>query len=406
MKKEMIKEPVKGAGKYKQTEIGIIPSDWGINKLSEITTLMTNGFVGTVTSFYSESDSDILYIQGYNVEENGFNFKGIKYVTKDLHKQHSKSSLQEGDLLTIQTGDVGLTTIVPKELVGSNCHALIISRFKKEICNSKYYSYYFNSFEGRSRLKSIETGTTMKHINVGNLLQFVVPLPPTLAEQTAIATSLSDADDLISNLEKLIEKKRNIKQGAMQQLLSPTTPDGKLKKGWTVKKLGEVCNRITTGKLDANAMNPDGEYRFYTCAKSFYHIDIFAFDDEALLVSGNGENVGYVHYFKGKFNAYQRTYVLTGFKENIQFIKKYLDKFLAARIESEMNAGNTPYIKMGTLSDMDIFLPNEIDEQNYIAKILENMNLEIELIEIKLDKAKKIKQGMMQNLLTGKIRLV
>ena len=106
----------------------------------------------------------------------------------------------------------------------------------------------------------------------------------------------------------------------MQQLLKP-------KQGWKTMKLGDVCTTITTGKLDANEMCQDGEYRFYTCAKSYYFIDTFAFDDEALLISGNGENVGYVHYYKVKFNAYQRTYVLLRFKESIHYVKYFLDQF-------------------------------------------------------------------------------
>ena len=405
MKKEMIKEPVKGAGKYKQTEIGIIPSDWGINKLSEITTLMTNGFVGTVTSFYSESDSDILYIQGYNVEENGFNFKGIKYVTKDFHKQHSKSSLQEGDLLTIQTGDVGLTTIVPKELVGSNCHALIISRFKKEICNSKYYSYYFNSFEGRSRLKSIETGTTMKHINVGNLLQFVVPLPPTLAEQTAIAAALSDADDLISNLEKLIEKKRNIKQGAMQQLLSPTTPDGQLKKGWTVKKLGEICEIYQPKTISQDVFTNDG-YLVYGANGIVGRYNEFNHEKWQTTITCRGSTCGTVNKTIDKCWITGNAMVMN-IDNNNQIDKLFFFYILSYQDFSQCITGSgQPQIVRQPLFEFEICFHNDKTIQNEIATVLSDMDAELELLEEKLFKSKMIKQGMMQELLTGKIRLV
>ena len=81
-------------------------------------------------------------------------------------------------------------------------------------------------------------------------------------------------------------------------------------------------------------MVENGQYRFYTCAKDYYYIDKYAFDTEALLISGNGAYVGYIHYYKGKFNAYQRTYVLDQFTENIQYIKVYLDEFLSKRINS------------------------------------------------------------------------
>ncbi|MCG3872816.1 restriction endonuclease subunit S [Psychrobacter sp. Ps7] len=203
---------------FKQTELGRIPEDWEVSPMRALTTLMTNGFVGTAKSHYTDASDGVLYIQGYNVKENSFNFHGIKRVTQSFHIKNSKSCLQTGDVLMVQTGDVGMTTIVPPELENSNCHALIINRFKKSI-NPKYFSYYFNSSKGRSRLKEIEVGTTMKHINVGNLLDFQVPYP-CLEEQTAIATILSDMDTEIQALQQRLEKTRDIKQGMMQQLLT------------------------------------------------------------------------------------------------------------------------------------------------------------------------------------------
>ena len=208
---------------YKQTEVGVIPEDWDAASLGSLTVLMTNGFVGTVTRHYADNENGVLYIQGYNVEENSFNFHGIKYVTGEFHKAHAKSSLRCGDLLTVQTGDVGLTTMVPDSLAGSNCHALIISRFDKKSVSPGFFSYYLNSSPGRSRLRLIETGTTMKHLNVGDMLEFRVPLPPTEAEQTAITAILSDMDSEIAALETKLTKTRQIKQGMMQELLTGKT---------------------------------------------------------------------------------------------------------------------------------------------------------------------------------------
>ena len=134
---------------------------------------------------------------------------------------------------------------------------------------------------------------------------------------------------------------------------------------WKNVLLGQSCD-ITTGKLDANAMDKDGAYRFYTCAKDYFQINQYAFDTEALLISGNGANVGYIHYYKGKFNAYQRTYVLNNFKHNVFYLKQLLDKELKKRIDSEKNTGNTPYITLPTLSEMTIKTPS-IHEQEKIG---------------------------------------
>ncbi|WP_426177401.1 restriction endonuclease subunit S [Massilia sp. TWR1-2-2] len=165
---------------YKLTEVGIVPDDWEVVTLGSLTSLLTNGFVGTATSAYVNSEEGVLYIQGYNVLQNGFNFHGIKRVAKSFHHRNQKSCLQAGDLLTIQTGDVGVTAAVPSELAGSNCHALIISRLRKSGSDPYYYSQYFNSERGRSAFKKIETGTTMKHLNCGDMKALLLPSPPSL----------------------------------------------------------------------------------------------------------------------------------------------------------------------------------------------------------------------------------
>ena len=416
---------------YKQTEIGVIPEDWEVSPLSVLTTLMTNGFVGTAKIHYTESDEGILYIQGYNVEENDFNFNGIKRVSPEFHKKQSKSCLRKDDLLTVQTGDVGLTTIVPKELEGSNCHALIITRFKKERLNSKFFAYYLNSAQGRARLKEIETGTTMKHINVGDMIHFLVPIPPTKAEQTAIATALSDADALIQSLEKLIAKKHLIKQGAMQELLKP-------KKGWVVKKLGEVFTFHGGYTASREQLSFDGYcYLHYGdihgATKTFINVkndyakipklqiplkkvspksllnegDIVfvdaSEDDEGTsrhIVVKNPDGVPYISGLhtivaKSKDDSVNNDYKRYCFQS--AYIKNQFKFYAVGTKVSGISKTN--------ILKIEISLPT-LDEQTSIAIILSDMDAEIFALETKLAKYKQVKQGMMQNLLTGKIRLV
>ena len=171
---------------------------------------------------------------------------------------------------------------------------------------------------------------------------------------------------------------------------------------WQVKKLGDFSS-ITTGKLDANAMVEGGRYRFYTCAREFYRIDHYAFDTEALLVSGNGANVGYIHYYNGKFNAYQRTYVLNNFEENIGYIKLYLDRYLKKRILQEKFEGNMPYIVLSTLKDMPISIPL-LKEQKKIADFLTAVDERIGVSEKKLELLEAYKRGVMQKIFTRAVR--
>jgi len=167
--------------------------------------------------------------------------------------------------------------------------------------------------------------------------------------------------------------------------------------GWEKKFLGQAVESVTTGKLDANAMVENGKYRFYTCAKNYYFIDDYAFDTEALLVAGNGAYLGYIHYYKGKFNAYQRTYVLSGFKAHVTYLKFFLDKNLPERIRAEKKDGNTPYIVMSTLTDMPIMLPQKAEQQK-IADCLSSLDELIVAEASKVEALKAHKKGLMQQL--------
>lgn len=153
-----------------------------------------------------------------------------------------------------------------------------------------------------------------------------------------------------------------------------------MKEGWEIKKLGEVC-KIQTGKLDANAKVDDGEYPFFTCDSKPYRIDKFAFDDEAILISGNGSLVGHVNYYNGKFNAYQRTYVLTQFSSYyIPFLISYLKGYLRPYIMENKKGGCIPYITLPILQNFSIPTPPLSEQEQIVA--------ELDLISGVIDKKK------------------
>jgi len=143
-----------------------------------------------------------------------------------------------------------------------------------------------------------------------------------------------------------------------------------MKKGWHSKKIGEIC-RIRTGKKDVNEGNPDGKYPFFTCAAEHTFSDNYSFDAEALLIAGNGD-VGKVSYYRGKFEAYQRTYVLTDFLEVLpRFLFLILDGKLKEKV-SKQKLGNTmPYIKVGMLTHFEIPVP-PLEEQKRIVALLDD----------------------------------
>lgn len=263
--------------------------------------------------------------------------------------------------------------------------------------------FVYNVFQKINWLKYNEAGgvpslskTTINKINI---------YIPKIPEQQKIVDCLSSIDELIDAENRKLKALEKHKKGLMQKLFpaeGKTLPEWRFPEfqgcgEWNIDKLGNLC-KITTGKLDANAMVANGKYRFYTCAKEFFQIDKYAFNTEALLISGNGANVGYIHYYKGKFNAYQRTYVLDQFYEDIHYIQYYLERNLSRRINTEKNEGNTPYIVLKTLTDMDIFFPKDLKEQQKIAECLSVADTMIEEQSNKVEQLKAHKKGLMQGL--------
>ncbi|MCB9365184.1 MAG: restriction endonuclease subunit S [Flavobacteriales bacterium] len=172
---------------------------------------------------------------------------------------------------------------------------------------------------------------------------------------------------------------------------------------WVEANLKDLVD-IKTGKKDANEGDENGSYRFYTCAKDYSFIKDYAFDEEAILISGNGAYVGYVHYYNGKFDAYQRTYILSDFKVNVFFLFHYLGENLRLRIHREKQDGATPYIKKGTLAKFKIEYPENPAEQTAIATLLSKVDEAIAATQNSIKVAEKLKKALMQNLLTGKLK--
>ncbi|UUO08102.1 restriction endonuclease subunit S [Blastopirellula sp. J2-11] len=387
---------------YRQTEVGIIPDDWDVQPLGALTLRMTNGFVGPAIRHYTNSTDGILYIQGYNIKENSFEFHGIKYVTQEFHKRNMKSCLRVGDMLTVQTGDVGLTAVVSEKIAGSNCHALIISRFDKNKVQSNFISFYLNSEPGRSRLRLIETGTTMKHLNVGDMLFFLVPLPPTLAEQQAIAEALGDADAWIESLEKLIAKKRDLKQAAMQQLLTGKMRLPGYAGEWEIKPIGKVAP-LQRGFDLPNALLRSGRFPVvYSNGIANYHRESRVKGPG--VVTGRSGTIGNVTFVEDDFWPHNTSLWVTNFNGNDERFIYYL--YTTLSFEQFATGSGVPTLNRNNVHEFKVHLPPSRAEQQAIAGVFADIDSELAILGIKLAKAKQIKQGMMQQLLTGMVRLV
>jgi len=232
------------------------------------------------------------------------------------------------------------------------------------------------------------------------------PCPP-VHEQKAIAAALSDADGVVAGLERVIAKKRLIKQGAMQDLLTARRRLPGFSKEWEVKTLGDVA-RVTTGGRNNQDKDPMGEYPFFVRSDTVEKIRSYSYDCEAILVPGEGRIGEIFHYTNGRFDVHQRVYCISSFSEEIsgRFIYFVLRQFFGVHAMINTVKATVDSLRRPTFTGFEFKFPPALDEQTAIAAILSDMDAEIQTLESRLTKARAVKEGMMQNLLTGRVRLV
>ena len=379
---------------YKQTEVGLIPSDWEVKKLGDIALLKRGKFTPRPRNNPIYYGGEIPFVQTGDVTKS--NGKIINY-TQTLNEEGLAVSALfiKGTILMTIAANIGYTGILQIDMACPDSLVAIDGLGKTD---NDFLNFYF-SFK-REKLEELATTGAQMNLNIERLSPFQIPLPPTKAEQAVIATALSDADALINSLEKLIAKKRNIKQGAMHKLLQT-------KEGWEVKKLGEIAE-IYTGNKNNQDKVENGLYPFFVRSQTIERINTYSFDGEAILIPGEG-NIGKIfHYINGKFDYHQRVYKISDFKEGYfgKYIYRYISEYFGRHAMENSVKATVDSLRLPTFQIFEIPFPPTLEEQVEIATILSDMDAEINALETKLEKYKNVKLGMMQNLLTGKIRLL
>ena len=256
---------------------------------------------------------------------------------------------------------------------------------KEDIILTKFIYYYLKNTE-QSIMDVLVARGSIPAINKSDVDKIHIPLPP-LKIQEEIVGILDNFTKLEAELEAELEARKKQYEYYRNQLLTPIEIDGK----WFMNneeidyyQLGDLVD-LTTGKLNANAMDENGLYPFFTCAEMPYRINKFAFDTEAILISGNGSQVGHINHYCGKFNAYQRTYILHGFSVKIvvQYLFYYLKGHLKSYILSNVKEGSVPYITLPMLQLFKVPLPN-LDEQKRIVSMLSKFDALVNDISIGL----------------------
>ncbi len=410
---------------YKLTEVGVIPDDWDVTLLGSLVSSLDAGV--SVNSVETEA--------GYAHDESILKTSCV-YGGKFYSEEHKKILHQDikRAKLNPRKNSIVISRMNTPALVGECGYIdqdypnlflpdrLWMTRHegRRPMC-VLWLSYLLSYGSFNRAIKESATGTSgsMKNISKGSLFILQVPLPKKV-EQESIAEALSDADALIESLEQLITKKRQIKQGAMQELLNPLD-------GWKKVKLGSlgVFLKGSGVKKDESMSGNIPCIRYgeiYT--KHKYYIKAFdswispevaatakRIKSGDILFAGSGETkeeIGKCVAFVGNIEAYAGGDIVIFRPNNANslFLGCYLNTESVNRQKASRGQGDAVvHIGSNALADIDLIIPH-VDEQAVIASVLFDMDAEIGVLEAKLEKALQLKRGMMHNLLTGKIRLV
>lgn len=432
---------------YKMTEVGVIPEDWEVKELGDITKDMSDGpFGSNLKSCHYTNNKEVRIIQLSNIGTDGWSDNNRKYTTYKHLDTIRRCEVKSGNLVIAKMMPAGRAIICPSTDAAYVLSSDAVRVNLLECVNNDYAFYCTKSGYYLSQIAENTQGSTRARTSIKKLRNILFCMPD-VKEQVAIAAALSDVDSLISALTKKIEKKKAIKQGLMQQLLTgkkrlPGYKGLALVKNekmeypgdWDVVKLGDLCRIITkqTG-FDYSAtikpslrtsrglgvlpfiQNKDFEgYKinfntdFYIPKNVAMQFPQILLDEPSLLVSISGRigNVGY--YLSSKLAFIGGAICVAKFwkKEYIPWVMLYLQSSKGQN-EIFMNekAGAQHNITVEAIRNFRIPMPS-MSEQTAIANILSDCDSEIAALEEKRDKYKEIKQGMMQQLLTGKIRLI
>jgi type I restriction enzyme S subunit len=417
--------------KFKRTEMGMIPEDWIVLPIRQIAKNEDGGI--KIGPFGSALKKELLVKRGYkvygqeNVYENNLTI-GDRYISKEHFYKLKSCEIVEGDFLVSMMGTVGQCMIVQNltETGIMDSHLLRIKLNEKTVHN-RYFEHTFKSIITYNQVKRLSVGGIMEGLSSKIIKQIQIPLPPTLSEQKAIATALSDVDEMIAKLEKLIEKKKAIKQGAMQQLLTPPHKGGKRLEGfegeWVEKRLGDLVEVIHGGGTPSRAVKefwngniPWATVKDFSCFNpnsTEEYISELGLKNSSTRVVETGTIILATRMAIGKVSMYNVPVSINQDLKALNFKKGVSAEFMfnwflknSNTLEQLGNGSTVMGISVSDLKNLKVQIPMDTIEQHAIAQTLNAMNLEISEIENKSFKIAEIKQGMMQELLTGRTRLI
>jgi len=417
---------------YKKTEIGIIPEDWKVKKLGDLAKFQN----GVTLEKYFNKKAGFNVISIGNFSEEGKFIDDGNRISNKYYKKLKKFILHKDNLAMILNDKTSYGRIIGRAIYIDEDDKYIFNQRTMRIIPSEeiyplFLYYRINSARTHNYIFNQSKPGTQIYINTQDVINIPIIFPPTLAEQQAIARVLSDFDRLIESLDKLIEKKKNIKKGAMQLLLTGKKRLPGFKGKWVRKRLGEigeiagagVDKKIRQNEIPVRLLNYldvynrdflfHREINFWTTAPktkieqcSIKKGDIF-FTPSSELQTDIAISAVAMEDFKDVVYSYHIIRFRLEENWDLKF-RTYIFKtkeFLEQAERMAEGSGKRYVISLKNFRELEIKYPSDINEQRAIAQILSNMDAEIEALERKKQKYEMMKKGVMELLLTGKVRL-
>ncbi len=397
-------------GGYKQTDIGVIPGDWNVTSLGNLSEFITSGSRGWA-SYYS--DRGALFVRSQNVRDGQLDFTDRQFVNPPKGSEGNRTRLKRSDLLITITGNsVGNIALVEQDLGEAYISQHVgLVRLSEPEHGTYVCRFLAPGSVGNEQIFASQSGQSKPGLSLRNLQEFLVAIPP-LPEQRAIATALSDVDALLAKLDQLIAKKRDLKQAAMQQLLTGQTRLPGFSGEWEVKRLGRLAEIVmgqspssvyyNTKGLGLPLIQGNADILDRQTITRIYTTEVTKRGKCGDILMSVRAPVGEIS--RAGFDVCLGRGVCA-----IRYKSDFLYHYLLS-IEptwARLSKGSTfDSVNSADVKALEVHLPSDNAEQTAIATLLSDMDTELAALEARAAKTRALKQGMMQELLTGRIRLV
>lgn len=400
---------------YKQTEVGVIPVDWDVKPLGECASFRTGPF-GSALHKSDYTNDGIPVVNPMHINDGHIEPTRTMTITEKAAKALTEFRLQAGEIVIGRRGDMGRCAVVMHEQAGWLCGtgSMIIRSGATDV---NFLQRVLSSPGAISAIEETSVGSTMINLNQRTLAGLRLQFPP-LPEQRAIAEALSDADAIIDSLEQLIAKKSLLKQGAMQDLLTGNQRLPGFEGEWEVQRLGEICEfgmGRTPARLNASFWGTGhpwlsiADLKGKIVTESKEQITTLAAEGMTPVAAGTllmsfKLSIGRLCFAGCELFTNEAICSFNKLKADNQYLYYILSRTDFSLYGKQAVKGYT--LNKESLAQVEVLLPPTPKEQTAIAAILSDMDAELAALEAKLAKARQVKQGMMQELLTGKTRLV